>query len=85
MSLTPNAEPNFNCPKCGSYHFTQVFYLKMVPGLMVGAKQTVFKPLPVIVCAKCGYEPTAADGDVQLREKSGVHPSLITPPKPGEA
>jgi hypothetical protein len=66
---------DIKCP-CGNGTFTQIFFLKRVPALMIGAPIDDAVPVPAFECKKCknpldlgkAIQKAAGNAQIELRK-----------------
>lgn len=55
QSLVITEMKNIRCPKCEHPVFTQVFVVKLIPGLLTGQTQDTAHPVALSKCDSCGH------------------------------
>lgn len=55
VNITPDKLETMKCEKCGCTFFKEVYVVKTVNKLLVGAQEDQILPVNVLVCDKCGH------------------------------
>lgn len=69
INIDVNQTKELKCKQCQNNTFQQVFQLRLIPKLLVGASQDSLMPIPVFECSACG-EILQESLPVELQQKS---------------